>query len=226
MTSPGDQKATYAVTKRGGLETLTLESIMNDDAGMVRRIPVEMALAAANTLYEFVFDFFRTNPVTYDAAALYTVGKNNLFTVAFSAAEYAVHRLAMMKQTRLSSAKRRGIAPAWLLVAVDNQEAAFNAFQRNQNNDPLFVATVQPRVIVPAYWTDANDWCTVADPMQMPVLEIGFLQGREDPEVFVQDMPNVGSLFASDKLTYKIRHIYSGAVLPEGEKGTTKAVVA
>ena len=226
LTSPGDLKATYAVTKRGGLETLTLEAIKNDDVGAIRRIPVELALAAANTLYEFALDFFRTNPVIYDTAALYTVGKGNLFTTAFSGAQYQAHRLAMQKFTRLSSAKRRGVTPRHLLVPVDLQEAAFDAFRRDQNNDPDFVQTVQPQVLVVDYWTDANDWCTVADPMDLPVLEIGFLDGREDPELFVQDMPNVGSLFSNDQVTWKIRHIYSGAILPEGEKGTTKAVVA
>lgn len=225
MTSPGDLKATYTVTKRGGLETVTLEAIKNDDVRALRRIPDEMAMAAANTLYEFVMDFFRTNPITYDTAALYTAPKGNLFTAALSAAEYAAHRLAMSKQARLSSAKRRGVTPGFLLVPVDLQEIAFNIFQRNQNNDPLFVATVQPTTIVVPYWTDTNDWCTVARPQDLPVLEIGFLDGREDPEVFVQDMPNVGSLFSNDQLTYKIRHIYGGTVVPEGEKGTTKAVV-
>lgn len=226
LTSPGDLKATYAVTKRGGLETLTLEAIKNDDVGVIRRIPVELALAAANTLYEFALDFFRTNPTIYDTAALYTVGKGNLFSTAFSAAQYQAHRLAMQKFTRLSSAKRRGVTPRHLLVPVDLQEAAFDAFKRDQNLDDKFVATVQPQVLVVDYWTDANDWCTVADPMDLPVLEIGFLDGREDPELFVQDMPNVGSLFSNDQVTWKIRHIYSGAILPEGEKGTTKAVVA
>lgn len=226
LTSPGDLKATYAVTKRGGLETLTLEAIKNDDVGAIRRIPVELALAAANTLYEFALDFFRTNPTIYDAAALYTVGKGNLFTTAFSGAQFQAHRLAMQKQVRLSSNKRRGVTPRHLLVPVDLQEAAFDAFRRDQNNDPDFVQTVQPQVTVVDYWTDANDWCTVADPMDLPVLEIGFLDGREEPELFVQDMPNVGSLFSNDQVTWKIRHIYSGAILPEGEKGTTKAVVA
>jgi hypothetical protein len=96
---------------------------------------------------------------------------------------------------------------------------------RNQNNDKTFVQTINPEVIIPAYWTDANDWCTLADPMKLPVLEIGFLDGREEPELFVQDMPNVGSLFSNDLITYKIRHIYSGNVLVDGFKATTKAVV-
>ena len=72
----------------------------------------------------------------------------------------------------------------------------------------------------------AEAGATAADPADIPGLEIGFLDGKEEPELFVQDAPNSGSMFSNDKLTYKIRHIYGGAVLVDGEKGTTKAVVA
>lgn len=226
LTSPGDDKATYAVTKRGGTEDVTLEAIKNDDVQALRRIPVELALAAKNTLYEFVFDFFRTNGVIYDTKALYHVDHNNLFTTAFSATEYAAHRLSMLKQTRSGSGKRLATPPKTLLVPFELEEAAFNAFQRATNLDKTFVQSNVPDIVGVAYWTDGNDWCTVADPNILPVLEIGFLDGREDPELFVQDAPNAGSMFSNDKLTYKIRHIYGGGVLVDGEKGTTKAVVA
>lgn len=226
LASPGDAKASYAVTKRGGTESVTLEAIKNDDVGAIRRIPVELALAAGNTLYEFVFDFFRANAVIYDGLALYHATHGNLFTAAFSAAEFAAHRLAMQKTTRAGSLKRLATSPERLLVPFELQEAAYNAFVRNQNLDKTFVQTINPEVIPVSYWTDANDWVTVAAPEKLPVIEIGFLDGREEPELFVQDMPNVGSMFSNDKLTYKIRHIYSGTVLVDGEKGTTKAVVA
>lgn len=225
LTSPGDAKATYAVTKRGGTEDVTLEMILNDDVQAIRRIPQELALSAANTLYEFAFDFFRTNPVIHDALALYHATHANLFTAALDATSFAAHRLAMVKQTRAGSAKRMGLSPKSVLVPFELQETAFNLFVRNQNLDKTYVQSINPEVIPVAYWTDANDWCTVADPMELPVLEIGFLRGQEEPELFVQDMPNVGSMFSNDKTTYKIRHIYSGAVLVDGEKGTTKAVV-
>lgn len=225
LTSPSDEKATYSVSKRGGTEDVTLEAIRNDDVGAIRRIPAELALAAANTLYEFVFDFYRTNPTIYDAAALYVAGHNNLFVTGLSAAEFATHRVAMAKQARAGSAKRLGLTPRTILVPWELQETAYNLFVRNQNLDKTFVQSINPEVIVPAYWTDANDWVTVCDPQVLPVIEVGFLDGREEPELFVQDMPNVGSLFSNDKLTYKIRHIYSGNVLVDGFKGTTKAVV-
>lgn len=225
LTSPSDDKATYAVTKRGGTEDVTLESIINDDVQVIRRIPLELALAAKNTLYEFVFDFYSTNPAIHDTKALYHVDHANLFTAALSAAEFAAHRLAMLKQTRAGSAKRLATGPKSVLVPFELQETAYNLFVRNQNLDKTFVQTINPEVIPVSYWTDANDWCTVADPNVLAVVEIGFLQGKEEPELFVQDMPNVGSMFSNDKLTYKIRHIYGGNVLVDGEKATTKAVV-
>jgi hypothetical protein len=226
LGTPGDDKATFAVTKRGGTEDVTLEAIKNDDVQALRRIPTELALAAKNTLYEFVFDFFRVNSPIYDSKALYHADHGNLFTGALTAAEFAAHRLAMLKQTRAGSNKRLATGPATILVPFELQEAAFDLFVRNQNLDKTFVQTINPEVIPVSYWTDGNDWCTVADPMVLPVLDIGFLDGQEEPELFVQDQPNGGSMFSNDKLTYKIRHIYGGTVLVDGEKGTTKAVVA
>ena len=226
LSSPGDDKATYAASKRGGTESVTLEAIKNDDVQALRRIPMELALAAKNTLYEFVFDFFKVNAAIWDTKALYHADHANLFTAALDKDEFAKHRLAMLKQTRAGSGKRLATGPATLLIPFELQETAFNLFVRGQNLDKTFVQTVNPEIIPVAYWTDANDWCTVADPNVLPVIEIGFLDGREEPELFVQDQPNAGSMFSNDKTTYKIRHIYGGAVLVDGEKGTTKAVVA
>jgi len=226
LTSPPDGNASYAVTKRGGLESVTLEMIKNDDVRAIARIPQELALAAANTLYEFVFDFYRTNPTcTYDSVALYHASHANLFTAALSATEYETHRQAMVKQTRTGSAKRLGVSPSFLLVPFELEKAAFDLFHRDTNLDETFVQSQKPQVIVPAYWTDANDWCTVADPTRLPCVEIGFLDGQEEPELFMQDSPTVGSLFSNDQVTYKIRHIYGGTIDVDGHKATTKAVV-
>ena len=63
-----------------------------------------------------------------------------------------------------------------------------------------------------------------ADINDIPGIEICFLDGQQEPELFVQDMPNVGSMFSNDKLTYKIRHIYGGAV--KEYRGWQKNVVA
>lgn len=223
VTSPTDEESTYAATKRGGLESISLEAIKNDDVGAIRRVPVKLGRAARRTLCKFVFDFFRTNPTVYDAVAFFHASHNNLFTTALDAAQLSAHRLAMLKQTEISSADRLGIAPRYLLVPPDLQETAVNLFNRNTNNDKTFQQTWNMVVIAVWYWTDVNDWCAVADPNDIPTIEIGFLDGNEEPELFVQDTPSVGSMFTSDQITYKIRHVYGGAVTDF--RGATKAVV-
>lgn len=227
MTDPSDDKATYAVVKRGGLIEVTLEAIKNDDVGAIRRLPVAGARAAARTLYAFVFNFFASNPTIYDSVALYHASHGgNLLTTAFSAAQFAAHRLIMMKQTGRDTANRLGVGPKFIMGAMDLEEAMVDAFRRNTNNDKTFVQSLTPTVIPVATWTDANDWVTLADPMDIPVLEIGFLDGNEEPVLLTQDTPTEGKVFTNDIISYKLRHIYGGNVLVDGWKGTTKAVVA
>lgn len=224
LTSPGDEKATYAAGKKGGTESITLEMIKNDDVGSIRQVPVKMARAAKRTLAKFVLDFLRTNPAIYDGKALFHVGHGNLGTAALSAAAIAAARLAMLKQTEMSGNDPIGINPRNLWIPPDLEETAVNLLNRNTNLDKTFVQTLSPNIIPVWYWTDASDWCMTADTMDIPFIELGFMDGSQEPEIFTQDSPTVGSLFSNDTITYKIRHIYGAGVLDY--RGAYKAVVA
>ena len=213
LTTPGDEKSTYAVTKRGGLETVTIEAIANDDVGLIQRMPTALGIGAARTLYEFVYGFLDTNPVIYDGLALFIAGHNNTAVAAMDAISYSAARLRLMKQAELSSAKRLGLIARHLYVPADMEEAAFNLFVRGTNQDETFTQSRKPKTHVVAHWTDTNNWYVTADKAQVPLIQLGFFNGQEEPELFVQDSPTQGSLFASDQITYKIRHIYGGAVM-------------
>lgn len=223
MSSPSDEKATYAASKRGGTEDVTLEMVKNDDVGAIRRIPIKLSRAAKRTLGKFVFDFVRTNPTLYDSVAFFHATHGNLGANALDATYLAAARLRMLKQAEAGSSDRLGIGPRFLVVPFDLQEAAVNLFNRNTNLDKTFVQLMSLEIIPVWYWTDTNDWAIAADPMDIPSIEIGFLDGNEEPELFVQDMPNVGSMFSNDKITYKIRHIYGGNVVDY--RGWDKSVV-
>ncbi len=224
LTTPGDEKATYAVTKRGGTEEVTLEGIRNDDVGVIRQLPIKLSRAAKRTLSKFVLDFVKDNPTLYDAVAFFHATHGNLGSAALSAAAVAAARLAVLKQTELSSSDRIGVPPVNLWVPFDLEEAAFDLFRRATNNDTDFVESLQMRVQPVWYWTDATDWAVSCDPNEVPGVEIAFLDGNEEPELFVQDNPTQGSMFSHDKVTYKLRHIYGGNVLEY--RGWYKAVVA
>lgn len=224
LTSPSDEKATYAATKRGGTEDVTLEMIKNDDVSAIRRVPVKLSRSAKRTLAKFVLDFVRTNPTLYDSVAFFHNTHANLGANALDATYLAAARLRMLKQAEAGSSDRLGIGPKYLWVALDGQEAAVNLFNRNTNLDKTFVNTMSLEVMPVWYWTDTNDWAISADPMDIPGIEIGFLDGNEEPELFVQDNPTLGSMFSNDKLTWKIRHIYGGQVVEY--RGWDKSVVA
>ncbi|MFJ8818203.1 phage major capsid protein [Amycolatopsis thermoflava] len=223
LTSPGDEEATYAITKRGGTEDLTLEMIANDDIRAIQRIPTKLGLAAAQTLYRFVWDTFPTNaPTTYDATALFHANHGNTDNPAvLGQSTLSTGRRKMRQQAAYGdSADVLSIVPAFLVVPSALEEIAFQlctsavaipSTPAGPSDTPNIHQGLKP--IVVDYYSDTNDWFLVADPSLCPTIEIGFYQGREQPELFTQADQTVGSMFDADKLTYKIRHIYSGTVV-------------
>ena len=219
LTSPTDEESTYSPAKKGGTEEITREAIMNDDVGSIQRIPSRMARAAAQTLHEFVFDFINpaVNPSIYDSVVLYhNASHANYGTAALDATSLAAARLRMKKQTQAGSSKRLGVRGRYLVVPSDLEKGAYDlltpAFGKN-NTVPEFLQQIGVTPIVVDYWTDATDWALIADRADVVGLEIGFVNGQETPELFVSDLTNVGSWFTNDKITYKIRHEYGGAII-------------
>jgi hypothetical protein len=229
LASPTDEQATYTATKRGGTEDYTLESIKNDDVGALSRIPQRMARAAAQTLHEFVFNFIfpiittesvGTPNLIYDGTALYTTAHANKGTAALAsdAVAFRAARLRMRKQTMKDNAKPLGLRTGFLIVPPDLEAVAYELTMPaagNANLVPKFEQSFGIKPIVVDYWaaTDLTDWVLAAKKEEGAGIEIGFLDGQENPEIVVSDIPNSGSWFTNDVVTLRIRHIYSGAVL-------------
>jgi len=227
LTSPTDIEAYYSIGKKGGLETVTLEMIANDDVGAVKRIPMKLARAALIGLYRGVFDLLTANAVTtYDAVAWFTNGTShyNMSTTALSATAVNAVRVAMRNQAAYGESRYLiGLVPKWLVVPNELEDVAMklctaaNSLISQGTTEVSDMPNINQRYsmdyIVVDYYTNAADWWAFCDPKNCPTIEVGFYQGREDPELFIQDQPNVGSMFTADKITYKIRHIWGVCVL-------------
>lgn len=206
--------------------------IVGDRLNKVRRLPQEMALAAARTLYAFVMNLVTTDnaAVDYDAVTLYHSDHANTGTTALSVSGLDAVSIAMRSQTRaLASAEIIGARnkPRYLIVPnelesrarriVDPSDAYSYAVATPADTetvmDPQRFKGQGIEVIVNDYLTDATDWWVVADPAQVSTVVMGFLGGNREPELFMQDQPNVGSNFTADKSSIKIRHIYGGDIL-------------
>jgi hypothetical protein len=224
LTTPGNEEATYAPAKRGGTEDITLETIANDDIRAISRVPQRLGIAAAQTIYKFVMDFFIA-PITatYDSVATFNAAHGNTAASVLSDTSLSTGWATMLKQTSLSGPTSfLPVEPKFLLVPPDLRQmatvlctsavavpsgiaAASNVPNVNQGLTPI---------IVP-YWTATSTtaWYLAADPSRTPAIEIGLYQGKEEPDLFVQTDETVGSMFTSDKLTYKVRHIYGGTLV-------------
>jgi hypothetical protein len=223
LTSPGDEEATYTLTKKGGTEDLTLEMIANDDVQAIQDIPNKLGRSAAITLFRFVWDMLSGNTTaTYDSVALFDSGHANTDTSsALSQTTMSVGRRKMREQAAYgNSVDLLSLVPKFLVVPPELEEIAFQ-ISRSAVAIPSTAAGPSDtpnlhqgtEVIVLDHLTDANDWFLVADPVMCPTIEIGFYLGRQDPELFTQSDPTQGSAFSADKQTWKIRHIYNGTVL-------------
>ena len=217
-TSPTDEEATYAMVKRGQTEAITFEMLRNDDSNAIRKIPKKVGAACARQIYKFVFGFLNDNANIYDGAALFTSGKGNLGTVALDETNLNVRRRAMIGKTELSSGEKIGIPAKYLIVPTTLDKVGYELISkpRNSDFDPTvvnFTRTLDLELIVNHIWTDANNWYLVASPNDAEGLELAFLDGKEEPEMFIQDQETEGSVFTHDKITYKWRHAYNGAIV-------------
>jgi len=223
LAKPTDSNAKYRVSKKGGLATITMEMIKNDDRNIITQIPNKLARAAARTLSKFAWDFYLNNRNAPDGKALFHADHNNLFSNALSQEELMVHWRAIMNQQELDTGEMLEIEPAFLLCSLGNVDAAFDLFQRMQNNDKGFAQQLNLEILRVPGATDPNDWGLMTDPSELANFEMGFLDGMENPEIFTQDMQNVGTVFTNDQTTMKMRHIYGGQCTDF--RGATKALV-
>jgi hypothetical protein len=235
LTTPSEVRATYTPTKRGNIFVVTREMIKNDDLRFIRVFPEEMARAADRTLARFVFDLLTNAGASsgaintgtiYDGYALYdATNHSNLVSTALSYTAIDAGITAMVNQAQADSSEPLGIMPKYLIVphelraaakiAVDSEAIRdfTDAANGTPKNNPVYKAVEV--LAVPNYYlgTDTNNWYLVADPNDVgETIEIGFVDNKQTPEILVQDAETVGTVFTNDRITYKVRHEYSGAV--------------
>jgi hypothetical protein len=225
---PTDELVTYQMVKRGGMLTISEETIRNDDLGAIARFPGRLARAGRWTLKNYITQFFVTNPnYTGDAVAWFNAGHNNLSTVALSQDSLIADEVALMTQTEKDSGEPLGLPLDWLMVPA---ALAATARQINQTNTAGSNAFFQrfgvnnERIYVNEKLTDVIDYYYGTNQNNAPFLEMGFLDGIENPQIFLANQPTIGTQFTNDELQYKVKFPFAGAIIDF--RGVGKHVVA
>lgn len=233
LAAYGEERAPYSAGQKGNIVTVTRKHIINDDMGAVAKIPGRLGRAARRTFAEFVWAFATGNGAIFDTVAWFHATHANLGAAALSVTTLNAAELAMMDQTEPGSGKKIGLAPYVLAVphglkatAIAINQSPFLPGSANNDANPWYhrFGANNERIVVNPILSDANDWYLFADKAEGDIIEVGFLNDQEEPELFVADVPTEGQMFLADKLRFKIRHEYGGAVVDY--RTAYKAVVA
>ena len=226
--TPTEEVEKITPSKKGGLFKLTWEDVLADRVGVVRRIPRMLARSTNRTIHEAVWDEVETNPVLVTGFNLISSDNNNLVSGS-PALSYAAVTDAMQllrDQTELDSGKRLGLASKWLLVGTKLENEAFEITDSNVKVSAAEDATVANFVgrkgvrtlsTLGIGRTGATDdhWFVTASPRDAETIAIGFLGGRQTPEIFVQgrETPTAGAFFDADAITFKVRLVFGVQVI-------------
>ena len=215
-----DTRETYAPVKKGNLVVVTREAILNDDLNAIRKVPSKLAIAAAITINEFVYGLFTGNPTMSDGTKVFDDGVQtahaNRLTSSLSATALQSAMTLMMKQVN-TAGKRLNLRPAYLLVPPDLLFTAMTLVSStlvpgSMNNDAnVLRGALEPLSV--AQFTDATDWYVVADPRHVETVEVGFVGGRETPDLLMQEAPLEGQVFTNDQISFKVRWEFGGGWL-------------
>lgn len=230
-----DEESTYTVTERGNILTFSRRFILNDDLSLMLRQVDALGIAAIWTFAEFVWSFFADNSDCSDGTAWFTSGHGNLGSSALTIATALVAYNALAKMTEKDSGRRLGLLddqnvkpflvhPPDLLssaMSIANDDHYYTSNDLTTKTANPLKSKVTPKQC--SLLTDTSDWGMIMPGSMVDNLEVGFLQGREEPEMAVADSPQSEQVFVGRRIRYRITHDYSGAVVDY--LGGYKAVV-
>jgi hypothetical protein len=218
-----DEESSYTVAQKGNILSISRKTIINDDVSIIQRLIDGLGRAARRTHAKYVWALITANANCSDGTAMFTAGHGNLGSTALSNATALTAYLALGKMTEKDSGERIGLlsdpsiqpnlfGPIDLITTV--QQIAEDDFYFSSNDLTTKVRNpLKGKVngVINPLLTDTNDWFMLLPPEVIDLIEMGYLNGKEDPELFVCDGVQAEQVFVADKIRYKIRHEYAGA---------------
>lgn len=228
-----DEKVDYTLNQKGGTITITRRMIINDDMSLVNKIVSRLPRAARRTLAKRIWNKFISN-ATYkgDNKAVFHADHANLGSTAYSVAALVAAIKALKDMTESGSNEKLLLKAVTLAIPTALWDTALK-INRTQGDpgtanhgNPVYqyFGANDEGIFENPFMTDATDWMLFADPKDVEMIELAFLNGQEEPEMFVADNPVNGQMFVADKIQYKTRHEYEAEIVDF--RGCYKAVVA
>lgn len=113
LTEMQDTKVTKRIATFGREFGITRQAIINDDIGVLTRIPEAYVRAASRGINKMVYQLLQLNGNIYDGKPLFGAAHGNLAATGapLSVASLGAAKAAMRKQTNLRGKERLNISP-------------------------------------------------------------------------------------------------------------------
>ena len=191
----------------GNIVNVSRQMVINDDLGAFLNLTSDLGKAAALTIEKAVYAKLLSNPVMSDGIALFHASHGNLSGTGSTITTAALDamRVAMALQMNVGGQDYLDIRPDILLCptamgglakTVVNSEYDPDATNKLQRPNMAFKVVSN---IVDTPRLTGNAWYMLANPNDIPTLEVAFLDGNEQPFIDTE----VG--FTTDGTQYKVR---------------------
>lgn len=224
--SDAERESITAATK-GRMINISREMIVNDDLGAFTNIASLMGRAAKRSVEKDVYTLLALNsgmgPTLSDSVTLFHATHNNVSTGVPSVTSFDAARVIMASQTNPGGGEIIDLRPSiWLgPIALGGEARVINDAQydpdtANKLQRPNKVRGLFSKVVDTARLSGAP-WYIFADPSEEPVLEVGFLDGQQEPFLEMKEGFRVDGVSWKVRLDYAVAAVgYRGAVRSTG----------
>lgn len=219
-----DNKYQIQLETRGRTFSIGRRAIINDDLNVLRKQPERFGRAAGRTLAKAIVTQIEGDGNTYDGKSMFHADHNNTgsTTLANSAAGIAAVSAGMtaIEKATDETGEKMGLSARYLLVGPDNEDAGLRLTQGQSFIPVTTVGGTQQvgkatrlTVLVEPFFTSTTGWYVLSDPIDAPCIEVGFLNGKETPDLLLKKADTINIAggedewgYDFDELFYKVRH--------------------
>lgn len=196
--------------------------LRNDDVGAIRQIPRKLGRAGARTVAKFAI------------ALLESITASTGVTTAFSETALGAAITEFENRVDPRSGEPIGVTPKYIIyppaietdvkrvlnsqltiaVGVGNAAAVMGNYNPVNANETHLTPLKEP------FLTSSKNWYLAAAPSDTPGIEMGFLDGKDQPQIFTQacDIQELASVFErgmfhSGAINYKVCMDFGGVVV-------------
>lgn len=221
-----DRKYQIALKTYGRTFSIGRRVIINDDLDAIRKQPARFGRSSARTLIKKIVAALEGDSFSYDGYRLLdSLRHGNVANVALTndatgIAAVVAGMVRIAQSTEPDSGEKMGITAKYIVVCPELADVAMRIVNGTMympvstsggSTEPGMVRRLTP--LVEPFLTSTTAWYIMADPNDAPWCEVGFLNGKKEPDLLMKRADTVSLAggedpygYEYDEIFYKVRH--------------------